>query len=93
MTPSTATVGFYKDTLDNGSTKYKQVGSDITLPIRKTADQKWSASFIPSSSFTAPPGIVITRFRYKFHGTVLDTSGAPVSATSSEGEQTFTSMK
>jgi len=93
MTPSTATVGIYKDSLDNGSTVHIQVGGNITLPVRKTADQKWSASFIPSSSFTIPAGIVITRFRYKFLGTVLDANGAPASTSSSEGEQTFTSMK
>jgi hypothetical protein len=93
MTPATATVGLYKDSLDNGSTVHIQVGSDITLPVRKTADQKWSASFIPSSSFTVPAGVVITRFRYKFHGTVLDGNGTPASISSSEGEQTFTSMK
>jgi hypothetical protein len=93
MTPSTATAGLYKDTVIDGKAAYVQVGSDVTLPVRKTADQKWSASFIPSSSFTIPAGIVISRFRYKFHGTVLDGNGTPASISSSEGEQTFTSMK
>jgi len=93
MTPATATVGLYKDSTAADGTHYVQVGSDITLPVRKTADKKWSASFIPSASFTVPAGITITRFRYKFHGTVLDTSGTPANVASSEGEQTFTSMK
>ena len=93
MTPATATTGLYKDTVIDGKAVYVQVGSDITLTVRKTADQKWSASFIPSSSFTIPAGIVISRFRYKFHGTVLDGNGTPANISSSEGEQTFTSMK
>ncbi|HVU58590.1 MAG TPA: hypothetical protein VHD83_26190 [Puia sp.] len=93
MTPTTATVGIYKDSAASDGPHYVQVGSDITLPVRKTSDQHWSASFIPSSSFSMPAGVVITRFRYKFHGTVLDNTGAPSNVASSEGEQLFTSMK
>ena len=93
MTPTSATVGLYKDSAASDGTHYVQVGSDVTLSIRKISDQHFAASFIPSSSFTIPAGVVITRFRYKFHGTILDGSGAPSNVTSSEGEQTFTRMK
>jgi hypothetical protein len=93
MTPLTASVGLYKDSMVNGQLNAVQVGNDISFAVRKTDDKKWASTFIPSVSFTVPAGITIVRFRYKFTGTVLDNTGTPVNTSSSQGEQTVTSLK
>jgi hypothetical protein len=86
MTPVSATVTVYDET---GS----QVGSPLTVSIRNTASTIWSASFIPSVSFTPGTGHKLAKFKYKFNGTVLDPSGASSNVSSSETEVVLTTMQ
>jgi hypothetical protein len=86
MSPATATITMLDDAGNN-------VGAALTIPVRKTENAVWSATFIPSRSFTPAAGRKLARFRYKFNGTVRDASGAPTSVSSSEAELTFTPLK
>lgn len=86
MTPTTATITMIDD---NGAT----VGSPLTLTVRKTGETIWSASYIPSVSFTPGAGRKLFKFRYRFNGTVLDPGGATITVSSSETEVTFTTMQ
>jgi len=69
------------------------VGSPLTIAVRKTGETIWSATYIPSLSFTPGAGRKLFKFKYKFNGTLLDTGGATISVTSSESEVTFTTMQ
>ena len=69
------------------------VGSPLTIPVTKTGTTIWSGAFIPSVSFTPGTGRTLTKFRYKFNGTVLDPGGITITVTSSETEVTFTTMQ
>ena len=86
MTPVSATVTMYDETGN-------QVGNPLTITVKKTDNTIWSGSFIPSMSFTASAGHQLGKFRYKFNGTVLNASGAPVTVSSSETEIVFTALK
>jgi len=86
MTPTTATITMIDDL---GNT----VGSPLTINAGKTGETIWTASFIPSASFTPGTGRKLFKFRYKFNGTVLDGSGSPITVSSSEAELTFTTMQ
>ncbi|MFT3826493.1 MAG: hypothetical protein QM731_21410 [Chitinophagaceae bacterium] len=86
MTPVSATITMFDET---GA----QVGNPLTVTAKKTNATIWAASFIPSMSFTPTTGHTLNKFRYKFNGTVLNTSGAPVSVSSSESEIVFTTLK
>ncbi len=86
MSPATATITMLDDA---GNT----VGAALTIPVRKTEASAWSATFIPSRSFTPAAGRKLARFRYKFNGTTRDASGASTTVSSSEAELTFTPLK
>lgn len=86
MTPTSVTITMYDNT---GA----QVGTPLNLNVRVFAENIWAATFIPTANFTAPTGRTLTRFRYKFNGTVLNDVGAPVTVSSSEAEVTFTAMQ
>ena len=86
MTPTTATITMIDDAGNN-------VGSPLTIAVRKTGETIWSATYIPSLSFTPGAGRKLFKFKYKFNGTLLDTGGATISVTSSESEVTFTTMQ
>jgi len=86
MTPTTATITMYDD-------QGIQVGSPVTAPVTKVGDTRWSKSFIPSLIFTPAAGRKLTKFKYKFNGTILDPSGSIVTVSSSEAEITFTVMQ
>ncbi|MBL0272706.1 MAG: hypothetical protein IPQ06_06435 [Chitinophagaceae bacterium] len=86
MTPVTATVTMFDET---GA----QVGSPLNVTVRSTASTIWSASYIPSISFTPGAGHKLAKFKYKFNGTLLDPSGATITVSSSETEIIFTTMQ
>ncbi len=86
MSATTVTITMYDDL---GAT----VGSPLTIPVSIKTPTIWAGSYIPSVSFTPAPGRKLTKFRYKFNGTVLDVSGATINVTSSEAEVTFTTMQ
>ena len=69
------------------------VGAPLVLPVTSKTATIWGGSFIPSLSFTPAAGRKLTKFKYKFNGTMLDPSGATVTVTSSETEVTFTTMQ
>ncbi len=86
MTPVSATVTMFDDAGN-------QVGQSLTINATKVNESIWSAAMIPTRSFTASAGKKLAKFRYKFNGTVLGTTGAPQVVSSSETEVTFTSLK
>lgn len=86
MTPVSATITVYDET---GA----QVGVPLTVNARSTGASIWSATFIPSMSFTPGAGHRLAKFKYRFNGTVLNTLGVPSNVSSSETEVTFTQMK
>ncbi|MBN8784476.1 MAG: hypothetical protein ABS85_13365 [Sphingobacteriales bacterium SCN 48-20] len=85
MTPVSATVTAYDET-------NAQIGTAVTLQVRVFATNTWAATFIPTRHFTPGAGHQLTKFRYKFNGTVLDVSGNTVNVSSAEQEVTFTRM-
>lgn len=85
MTPTTVTITMYDD-LNN------MVGSALTVAVNHTATTIWAKSFIPSLTFTPATGRKLTKFKYKFNGTLLNSSGATVTVSSTESEITFTPM-
>jgi len=86
MTPVSAQVVMYDDT-------DAPVGTPLTLPVRKTYDNIWSASFIPSRSFTPAAGRTLKKFTYHFTGTVLNTTGGTSNVNTSSATVEFTEMK
>ncbi|MGN7784674.1 hypothetical protein ACTJIJ_09110 [Niabella sp. 22666] len=86
MTPVSATVTMFDDAGN-------QVGQPLTISAKKVDETIWSAAIIPTRSFTASAGRKLAKFKYKFNGTVLGTTGASQNASSSETEVTFTSLK
>jgi hypothetical protein len=70
-----------------------QVGSPLTINARKTDVTIWSATFVPSNSFTPGTGHRLFKFKYKFNGTVRDVIGALVTVSSAETEYTFVTLK
>lgn len=86
MTPVSATITAFNEA---GT----QVGSPLTISVRTFAKDIWAATFIPSARFNPGSGHVLKKFKYKFNGTVLNTSGVPVNVSSSEAEVTFTDMQ
>ena len=86
MKPVSATITMYDD-LNN------VVGAPLTLPLRSTEATVWSASFIPDASFTPATGRTLTKFSYRFNGTVLDVNGASATVSTGNTEVTFTKMK
>ncbi|HEX7845871.1 MAG TPA: hypothetical protein VF476_08745 [Chitinophagaceae bacterium] len=85
MTPTTATITMYDNT-------DAQVGSPLNINVRVLMDNIWTASFIPSASFTPSAGRTLKKFKYKFNGTVLNDVGVPTNVSSSEAEVTFTTL-
>ena len=86
MTPDSAVVTMYDDAGN-------QVGTPKAFTVRKTAENIWSASFIPTMSFTAPTGKKLQRFTYRFYGRVLGTTGAPQTVNTTDASVEFTEMK
>ncbi len=86
MMPVSATITMLDDL---GNT----VGAPLTVMTAKTGETIWSASYIPSVSFTPATGRKLNKFRYKFNGTVLDPGGATITVSSSEAEVTFITMQ
>lgn len=86
MTPVSVSITMYDDA---GAT----VGSPLTVTAKMTSDGIWSASFIPTMSFTASAGHKLKKFTYHFNGTVLGTTGSTQAATSSDASVDFTEMK
>jgi hypothetical protein len=86
MTPTSATITVYDET---GA----QVGAPLTVPVRNVDATIWAASFIPSVSFTPGAGHTLTKFRYKFNGTILDTGGATITVSSSDTEVIFSVLQ
>lgn len=86
MTPTSATITMFDEL---GA----QVGTPLTINTRSTGTTIWSASFIPSISFTPGAGRKLNKFRYKFNGTILDPGGATINVSSSETEVIFTTMQ
>jgi hypothetical protein len=86
MDPTSATITMVDNT---GAV----VGSPLTLTLRKLDTNIWAASFIGSASFTPATGRTLTRFRYKFNGTVRDVNGAPANVSTSETEVEYVTLK
>jgi hypothetical protein len=86
MTPTTAAVAVFDDAGD-------QVGQLLSLQVRKTGENIWSATFIPTASFTAPAGRKLKRFVYSFIGTVLDANGIAQPAGTSGAFVDFIELK
>lgn len=86
MTPTTATITMIDDI---GGT----VGSPLNVNVRKVGETIWSATYIPSVSFTPGAGRKLFKFKYKFNGTMLDPGGATITVSSAEAEVTFTTMQ
>jgi hypothetical protein len=68
-------------------------GTPITVPVRAMENNLWGASFIPTRSYTVPAGKRLTKFRYKFNGTVRDVSGGNMTVSGTEGELQFSDLK
>ncbi len=85
MTPVTATITAFDET-------DAQVGTPITIPVRVLQTNIWAATFNPKSRFTPGAGHILKKFTYKFNGTVLGTSGAPVNVSSSEASYEFVNL-
>jgi len=86
MTPVSVTITMYDET--NAT-----VGAPLVINARSTSDNIWSASFIPTMSFTAGAGHKLKKFTYHFNGTVLNPSGGTQTATTSDASVDFTEMK
>jgi len=86
MIPTSAQVTMYDDAGD-------QVGMPLALTIRRTGTNTWTASFIPTRSFTAPAGRKLQKFTYRFLGTVLNTTGGTTNVHTSDATIEFTEMK
>lgn len=85
MTPLTATITAFDET-------NAQVGTAITIPVRVLQTNIWAATFNPKSRFTPGAGHTLKKFTYKFNGTVLGTTGAPVNVSSSEASYEFVNL-
>jgi hypothetical protein len=68
-------------------------GSPITLNVRSMENGLWGATFIPSRSYTLPSGKKLVKFKYTFNGTVLGTTGSPMTVSSEEAEVSFSDLK
>jgi len=86
MAPATVTITMYDD-VNNA------VGSPLTVPLRKTETTIWSGSFIPDASFTPATGRTLSKFVYRFNGTILDVNGATMTVSTANFESSFTKMK
>jgi hypothetical protein len=86
MTPTTVTVTVF----DQNSAQF---GMPITLNVRSLGNKMFSAVFIPTRSYTLTTGTRLTRFRYRFNGTVPSASGGTTNVSSSEGETPLVEMK
>lgn len=86
MKPTTATITMYDD-LNTA------VGAPLTIPLRGTDPTIWSASFIPDVAFTPATGRTLTKFTFRFNGTILDVNGATSTVSTGNSEATFTKMK
>jgi hypothetical protein len=86
MTPVTVSITMFDET-------NAPVGSVLTVPVRKTGDNIWSASFIPTNSFTAGTGHKLKKFTYHFNGTVLTPTGGTQNVSSADASVDFVEMK
>jgi len=86
MTPVSVSITMYDET----NTK---VGNVLTIPATKQADNIWSASFIPTASFTASAGHKLKKFAYNFNGTTLTTTGGTQTVSSAVASVDLIEMK
>lgn len=86
MTPNTVSIGIYTE----GGVL---IGSKVSIPVKRTDNNKWSAAVIPSAVIVIPTGVKAAKLKYVFNGTMLDVSGIPTNVNSSEIEIVFTAMK
>lgn len=85
MTPQTVTITAFDET-------NAQIGTALTLPVRVLQTNIWAATFNPKVRFTPGAGHTLKKFTYKFNGTTLSTTGAPVNVSSSEGSYEFVNL-
>jgi hypothetical protein len=52
----------------------------VNLPVRNEGNKLWSVSLYPTLTFSLTPAQVADKLRFKFKGTVLGPTGAPVNA-------------
>jgi hypothetical protein len=93
LTVDSAIVALYKDTVINNFPTVVQVGPSRKFVARMFQTNITYASFIPTTAFAIPAGIVITRFRYRFTGKMRDINGAQISVSTSEAEAQFSTLK
>jgi hypothetical protein len=86
LSPSTVTIVVYNQ-------NNVPFGNPISLPVRSTGAKQWAATFIPTHSYALPPGTKLTKFRYKFNGTVPNASGVPTAFSTAEMEVQFLDLK
>lgn len=85
MTPQTATITAFNE-------NDAMVGSAITIPVRLLQTNIWAVTFNPNTRFTPGAGHSLKKFTYKFNGTVLGPTGAPVNVSSSEATYEFVNL-
>lgn len=86
MTPTSVTVTLFDD-------NKTQVGQPKDFPVKQVTPNIWNGSFVPTDNFTAASGRKLSKFLFKFNGTILDPTGATTNVTSSESEVIFTTLK
>ncbi|WP_290711798.1 hypothetical protein [Flavihumibacter sp. CACIAM 22H1] len=64
-----------------------------SFQLKEAGNQKWSAIFIPSYSFSVPAGTQLSRFSYLFKGTVKDATGQDIEHKTAATEIPFTQFK
>jgi hypothetical protein len=86
ITPMTVTVVVYTQ----NNVPY---GNPLTLQVRNTGNKRWAATFIPTHSYSVPVGTKLTKFRYKFNGTVPNANGVPNAYSTVETEVQLLDLK
>jgi hypothetical protein len=86
LTPTTVTITVFNQ-------NNTQVGTPLNLPVRNLGNGVFGATFIPTYSFTLPAGTKLSKFRYRFNGTVPNATGAPTAISTSENEVPFLDLK
>ena len=69
------------------------VGNPLVINVRKLGDKLWAASFLASYNFSIPAGTQLSKFSYKFNGTVEGPTGIPEPASTQEIEVPFLDLK
>lgn len=77
MTPTNAEVKLF-------DASNAQVGSTKTYAVSALGNKTFRFRLFPKGEFTIPAGVKVNRITVTYTGTILNTSGAPVSASSKE---------